>query len=212
MTITQKLTFKQQQLIVREAAIIGAVHGLLARKGYELMTMDDVAAEVGIAKASLYKHFASKEALAAVAMIALIENTLTYVRALPAQMPPLDQLRNILKWALEIRLQGGLPTLPSDNKFLRESLLNNPRYISKVMDLNELLAALIDGARKAGAMRTDLPIEVALLTIYARSCDPSVDYLKMMGQHSDAQIVDFLLSTCFDGLCRADPGVHDGHG
>jgi TetR/AcrR family transcriptional regulator of autoinduction and epiphytic fitness len=201
MTSTPKLTFKQQQLIVREAAIISAVHGLLGRKGYDLMTMDEVAAEVGIAKASLYKHFPSKEALAAVAMIALIEHTLAYVRALPPAMAAIDQLREILKWALEVRLQGGLPTLPSDNKFLRESLLNNSKYISKVMDLNELLGTLIDSAQKAGAMRKDLPIEVALLTIYARSCDPSVDYLKMMGQHSDARIVEFLLSTCFGGLC-----------
>ncbi|MDP9109769.1 MAG: TetR family transcriptional regulator [Pseudomonadota bacterium] len=201
MTSPPKLSFKQQQLLVREAAIINAVHGLLARKGYELMTMDDVAAEVGIAKASLYKHFPSKEALAAVAMTALIEKTLAHVRALPATMSPLDQLRSILRWALETRLAGGLPTLPADNKFLRESLVNNARYISRVMDLNELLGALIDAARTAGVMRRDLPLEVTLLTIYARSCDPSLDYLKMMGQHSDAQIVDYLLSTCFNGLC-----------
>ena len=40
----------------------------LAEKGFEQMTVDEVAADVGIAKASLYKHFASKEALAAAAM------------------------------------------------------------------------------------------------------------------------------------------------
>jgi TetR/AcrR family transcriptional regulator of autoinduction and epiphytic fitness len=33
------------------------------------MTVDEVAADVGIAKASLYKHFPSKEALAAAAMV-----------------------------------------------------------------------------------------------------------------------------------------------
>ncbi|GAA4019678.1 helix-turn-helix domain-containing protein [Actimicrobium antarcticum] len=197
---TPKLSFKQQQLIVREASIIKAVHKLLAQKGYELMTMDEVAAEVGIAKASLYKHFVSKESLAAAAMTDLIENTLTHVRALPPEMPAIDKLRGILQWALEVRMQGGLPTLPSDNKFLRESLLGNTRYISKVMDLNELLGGLIDSARTTGALRADLPIEVILLTIYARSCDPSVDYLKMMGLYTDAQIVAFMMSTCFDGL------------
>lgn len=196
----QKLTFKQQQLLVREAAIINAVHGLLARKGYDLMTMDEVAAEVGIAKASLYKHFSSKESLAAAAMIHLIENTLEHVRALPPELSAIDQLRGILRWALEVRLTGGLPMLPSDNKFLRESLLENPKYISRVMDLNELLAGLIETARTAGALRQDLPVEVILLTIYARSCDPSVDYLKMMGVHADAQIVEFMLTTCFGGL------------
>ncbi len=49
-----KLSFKQQQLIVRENAIVDATNNLLAKKGFDLMTMDEVAAEVGIAKASLY--------------------------------------------------------------------------------------------------------------------------------------------------------------
>ncbi len=72
MSTEPKLSFKQQQLIVRENAIVDATNTLLAKKGYDLMTMDEVAAEVGIAKASLYKHFPSKEALAGAAMIRLL--------------------------------------------------------------------------------------------------------------------------------------------
>ena len=200
MSVPQKLSFKQQQLIVREDAIIDAVNGLLAKKGYDLMTMDEVAAEVGIAKASLYKHFPSKEALAAAAMIRLLENTLTYVRSLASDMPAIAQLRAILQWALQVRMQGGLPTLPAENTTLRDGLINNMKYVGKVLDLNDLLGDLIEQAKKDGAIRNDLPTEVVLFTIYARSCDPSVDYLKMMGQHTDAQIVDFLLLTCFNGL------------
>ena len=66
------------------------------------MTMDEVAAEVGIAKASLYKHFPSKEALAAAAMIRLLENTLAFVRGMATDRAPIDQLKNVLQWALEI--------------------------------------------------------------------------------------------------------------
>ncbi|MBC7573505.1 MAG: TetR family transcriptional regulator [Herminiimonas sp.] len=200
MNAPQKRSFKQQQLIVREDAIIDAVNGLLAKKGYDLMTMDEVAAEVGIAKASLYKHFPSKEALAAAAMIRLLENTLTYVRSLDPAMPALARLRSILQWALEVRMAGGLPTLPAENTTLRDSLVNNFKYVGKVLDMNELLGDLIEQAKKDGAIRIDLPTEVVLFTIYARSCDPSVDYLKMMGQYTDQQIVDFLLLTCFNGL------------
>jgi AcrR family transcriptional regulator len=108
-----KLSFKQQQLIVRENAIVDATNNLLAKKGFDLMTMDEVAAEVGIAKASLYKHFPSKEALAAAAMIRLLENALAFVRGMETNLAPIDQLKSILQWALEIRLRGGLPTLPT---------------------------------------------------------------------------------------------------
>jgi AcrR family transcriptional regulator len=194
------LSFKQQQLIVRENAIVDATNSLLAKKGYDLMTMDEVAAEVGIAKASLYKHFPSKEALAAAAMIRLVENTLAYVRALPSDQPAITQLKDVLRWALEVRMKGGLPTLPSENTTLRETLLNNTRYISRLMDLNELMGELIEKARAQGSIRADLPTEVVLFTIYARSCDPTLDYLRISEQYDDEQVSGFLISTCFDGL------------
>ena len=200
MSTEPKLSFKQQQLIVRENAIVDATNTLLAKKGYDLMTMDEVAAEVGIAKASLYKHFPSKEALAGAAMIRLLENTLAYVRSLSADLSALEQLKAVLRWALEIRMKGGLPTLPAENNSLRDALMNSARYISRLMDLNELMGELIEKARADGAIRADLPTDVVLFTIYARSCDPTVDYLRLNETYDDEKVIGFMLSTCFDGL------------
>jgi AcrR family transcriptional regulator len=200
MSTEPKLSFKQQQLIVRENAIVDATNNLLAKKGFEMMTMDEVAAEVGIAKASLYKHFPSKEALAAAAMIRLLENTLAFVRGLSSEQAAVDQLKSVLQWALEIRMKGGLPTLPTENTSLRETLLNNTRYISRLMDLNELMGQMIERAKSDGAIRKDLPTEVVLFTIYARSCDPTLDYLRIGDQYSEDQVIEFLMSTCFNGL------------
>ena len=56
-----KLSFREQMHLAREDAIISAVNRFLAEKGFDAMTVDEVAADVGIAKASLYKHFPSKE-------------------------------------------------------------------------------------------------------------------------------------------------------
>ena len=58
-----KVSFKEQMLQAREDAIVRTVNRLLAEKGFDAMTVDEVAAAVGIAKASLYKHFPSKEDL-----------------------------------------------------------------------------------------------------------------------------------------------------
>ena len=54
-----RVSFKAQVLKAREDAIVSSVNRLLAEKGFDAMTVDDVAADVGIAKASLYKHFVS---------------------------------------------------------------------------------------------------------------------------------------------------------
>ena len=70
-----KGSFRERVLRVRQDAIVDVVNRLLAVKGFEQMTVDEVAADVGIAKASLYKHFPSKEALAAAAMVRALERS-----------------------------------------------------------------------------------------------------------------------------------------
>ena len=45
-------------------AILDAAERMLAGNGYKKMTIDDLAAEVGIGKGSVYLHFSSKEEIA----------------------------------------------------------------------------------------------------------------------------------------------------
>ena len=61
-------SFRERMQVAREEAILDAVNHLLATKGYDAMTVDEVAAEAGVAKASMYRHYPGKEALAAAAM------------------------------------------------------------------------------------------------------------------------------------------------
>jgi AcrR family transcriptional regulator len=80
-----KKSFKAQMLEAREQAITASVNRLLSEKGFDAMTVDEVAAEVGIAKASLYKHFNSKEELACAAMVQAIQKAQAYLEDLNAQ-------------------------------------------------------------------------------------------------------------------------------
>ena len=93
-----KVSFKEQMLQAREDAIIQAVNGLLAERGFDAMTVDQVAANVGIAKASLYKHFPSKEDLAAAAMTWVMQRTLAFLATLPPNSPPQDNLKDVVRW------------------------------------------------------------------------------------------------------------------
>ena len=47
-----------------KSALLDATDRLLSRNGYKKMTIDDLAAEVGIGKGSVYLHFSSKEDIA----------------------------------------------------------------------------------------------------------------------------------------------------
>jgi AcrR family transcriptional regulator len=200
MSLFARPSVKEQQQKVREDAIIEATHTLLARKGYDLMTVDEVAAEAGIAKASLYKHFDSKESLAAAAMIGLLDRALEFLGQLPASMPPLDKLRAVLIWALDLRLRGGLPLLPSTSPTLQRSLLSNRKYVPRLLSLNEQMSELVRTAQAQGTVNPELPVEVVLFSIYARTCDPAVEYLKMTSRFSDREIADYLVRVAFDGI------------
>lgn len=144
-----RLSFRQQVLRVREDAIVESVNRLLADKGYELMTVDEVAADVGIAKASLYKHFPSKEALAAAAMVRLLQRTLAVVdqQAARPEATALQRVMAVTRWALELQLAGEMPTLPAQNSSLRAALMAHKAYLELVLQVSERLGEWIVQAR-----------------------------------------------------------------
>jgi len=195
-----KVSFKVQMLQAREDAIIRTVNLLLAEKGFDAMTVDEVAAAVGIAKASLYKHFPSKEDLAAAAMVSVMRRAQAFIATLPATATPLDNLRAVVRWTMEVKLAGEMPSLPSQNSKLRAALMANRDYMDGLMEVSDVLGAWIEAAQAQGALNSKIPAIAILYTVYARACDPVLEFLKMGGQHDDAQIIDLVMATCFDGL------------
>jgi TetR/AcrR family transcriptional regulator, regulator of autoinduction and epiphytic fitness len=200
-----KISFKQQMLQARETAIIHAVNLLLAEKGFEAMTVDEVAANVGIAKASLYKHFPSKEDLAAAAMAHLMGQAQEFLGTLPETDKPIDNLRAVVRWTMLLKLAGEMPSLPSQNSSLRATLMGHKAYMDGLMDVTDRLGAWIEAAQADGSLNPALPPIAVLYTLYARACDPVLEFLKMGDQHTDAQIIELVLSTCFDGLNARKP-------
>jgi len=201
--MTDRPSFKARQFQAREDAILDAANRLLGEKGYDLMSLDDIAAEVGIAKGSVYKHFPSKEALAAATMTRLLNRTVEEARGLPTAAPAIDRLRALLGWCLRERMAGGVPRLPSTSPGLQSSLLDHLGYLDAMEALDTMLTAWVDEARADGALRDDLPVAVVLFTIYARSCDPTLEFLRAAGEWSDDEIVAFMVDTCFAGIGKA---------
>ena len=199
-TAPVKTSFKAQMLLAREDAIVVAVNRLLAEKGFDLMTVDEVALEVGIAKASLYKHFSSKEDLAAAAMVRVIGLAKAFLASLPPHAPPLDQLKSLARWMLQLQIKGEMPSLPSQNSSLRANLMANKAYLDGLMEISDQMGSWIEAAQADGTLSTRVPPLVVLYTLYARACDPVPGFLKAGGQHTDEEIVELVLDTCFDGL------------
>ena len=212
--MTSRSSIKEQIQRVREQAIVAAVNRLLATKGYDAMTVDEVAAEAGMAKASLYKLFTSKEELAGAAMVGVLDRALAFVDGLRdtaaqaaeagAPVRPLDQLKAVTCWAMQTQLEGEMPSLPAQNSNLSASLQSNDAYMDRLIALSNRLSIWITEAQTSGQLQPALPAELVLYTLFARACDPVVALLKESGQYTHAQIIDWVTSTTFDGLAAAD--------
>ncbi|WP_445228997.1 TetR/AcrR family transcriptional regulator [Duganella rhizosphaerae] len=200
MSILPRLSFKNQAFKLRESAILDATTVVLSHKGYDLMTMDDVAGAVGISKPSLYKHFKSKEELVGEALIRLLDGALDYVAALDAALSPVQKLSALLEWALRVRLDGGLPFLPSTSPHVRDMLIRNVKYMLRIMKLNRQLEALVKQAQQQGQLSSELPTDVILYSYYARTCDPAVEYLQKYSKMAPDDIVRHMLQVSFDGF------------
>ncbi|HXR66654.1 MAG TPA: TetR/AcrR family transcriptional regulator [Ktedonobacteraceae bacterium] len=75
-SIREKLRQKRSELILETA------EDILTRKGYHNSSMDEIAAQAGVAKGTLYQHFPTKEDL----FFALIEQALTRFEHLVQQV------------------------------------------------------------------------------------------------------------------------------
>lgn len=199
---SKKPSFKQQMLIAREVAIIDVVNRLLAEKGFDAMTVDEVAFEVGVAKASLYKHFPSKEDLATAAMVRVMQRAVQELGSLDAAAQPLDKLKAVARWMMQLKLSGDMPNLPSQNSSLRASLVGNKAYVDALMKISDTLGDWIEAAQKAEQISKTLPAIAVLYTLYARACDPVLEFLKTSDLYTDAQILDMVEMSCFDGLAK----------
>jgi AcrR family transcriptional regulator len=74
-------SLKERQRQEREALILQVTEEILLEKGYAALSMDEIAARVGIAKATLYLHFSRKDVI----VIHLFERDLRYVLDLVQQ-------------------------------------------------------------------------------------------------------------------------------
>ena len=199
--IAKPTGLRERMLQVRHEAIIDTVNRLLAERGYDMMTVDEVAADVGIAKASLYKHFASKEALAAAAMKRVLDRALAQLNELQAlpDATAAHRLRGIVRWDLQTQDDGQMPSLPSQNSALRSVLTSDRDYMGLLMNVSDRLGEWIVQAQRDGDIDAELPPELVLFTIFARACDPVLPALKAAG-HPPQQVIDWVLRTCFFGL------------
>lgn len=176
---------KRERGHARVAAILGAATALFLDKGYEAVTMTEIAARSGTAIGSLYRFFPSKESVADALLRTYAERLAGGLAALQAHTPPLAPARladALVDFMLDLRTQRSVALALIDGRGLETS--RQQLREAMLADLGKLLAAalpVLDAARRlpmasallhllkgVGQLPRGGPLEQALLEEYRR--------------------------------------------
>ncbi len=101
--VTPKATRRQARFSKKRALIIRSAAQAFGRKGFHATTLDEIAADLDVTKASLYYYFATKEDLLyEVHLLSMQEVTEVLEKIRERGGPPPDQLRRAVREHLRI--------------------------------------------------------------------------------------------------------------
>src|ERR1700693_3855431 len=199
MSVTE-LSLKDRQRQMRENAILESANRLLAEKGYQGMTMEELATRVGIAKGSLYQHFKSKEELISAAQVSFMDRISNYIDTLPSTQPAIERIKLTCRKALILRFQDGFPDILGVRFLVKESLPCHPVYVASNERLVVAMAGLFDIAKKQGDVSSDIPTELLVRATIGRMREPELDPLIAEGRVQPEEVVEFLVQMFLGGV------------
>ncbi len=189
--------------------ILDAAERLLGRFGYRKMTVDDIAAEAGIGKGTIYLSFPSKEEVVLSTVDRIVERVCTAMEeaaARDASAP--DRLRAMLRVRVVVRFEAVSAYSASLNDLLgsiRAALL--ARRVQHFEQEIAILARVIAGAQQDGELTAGAPRRIARALVlatnsflpYALSPEELGDARRLRREAGD--VIDIVV----DGITASNP-------
>ena len=205
-TETTRRSLKERQRQEREDLILRAAEEVLMEKGYHDTSMDEIAARVGVAKGTVYLHFASKEDLVFALFEREVEAFLHMVeQTISAALPARTRLESIFQWMyrglLGKRIQLLFTLYSSADMEMRKGLVKRKDHLHTILDrISAHIAALFDEGKAAGEFNPTLPTPV-LVTAFFSLLSPGM-YLRLIveKQMSPDELVTHLAHIYFQGI------------
>lgn len=186
--------------------LIDAAARVFAEKGFAAARLEDIAAELGILKGSLYYHAASKREL-----LQLVQRRRHYelnerAAAIAAgAQPPLDKLAVILRFHLQ-RIDA---FYPESLQWLTAAPMGRREHEaagderSLLHAFQDIIRGVIEEAIACGACRADVDPTIAALGLLGM-CNWSTRWYRRDGRLSMGEIADTFVSMALDGLRKQE--------
>ena len=203
------ISLKERQREERAALILQAAYDVLVERGYYEVSMDEIAARVGISKGALYLHFAGKEALLA----RLLEQEIAGYLAL------IDQVANerlTVRARLERILRETYASIHGRHQFLlmlrsmdwnKSAVWDRLEKQIPLTALRERLTTLFEEGQRSGELDATIatPIMVSLFLSLMRLYTD--EQLEQASPHSPEAFAGAVSRALFQGLLAPTPAT-----
>jgi TetR/AcrR family fatty acid metabolism transcriptional regulator len=198
------LPLKEKQRLEREALILQAAEEILEEKGYHEASMEEIAVRVGIAKGTIYGHFASKEEL----IIALVERDMrTFLEGVASVIAqhstPRTRLEALLRYILTDLLQKQVHLFSSVAHSLQlkcQDPEREARLHGLWQRLTDQIIALIEEGKATGDFNRDLSTEAMLYAFFSLFAPRNFKKHIVKDVDTSRQLADQLIWIYFTGI------------
>lgn len=209
--MTNLVTSQSTPLAGPRDRILDAAERLLGRFGYRKMTVDDIAAEAGIGKGTVYLSFPSKEEVVLSTVDRIVERACTAMEAAAARDASApDRLREMLLARVLVRFEAVAAYSASLNDLLgsiRAALL--ARRVQHFEREIGVLARVIAGGQRNGELAPGAPRRIGRALVlatnsflpYALSPDELGDARRLSREAGD--VIDIVV----DGISASRPRI-----
>ncbi len=199
--MTNTLRARRRQMLRQE--ILEAAAELLAEKGYATMSMDELAARVGVSKPTLYTHFPTKDDLVVAASICLMEQIVAAFEEDRDGRSPLEHLSWMLQRIVQLQIDSGALALQMWMPELFELLRRNDEAFTIMHQVDGYVFELVQEAFEAGEINPDLDKAAIVRAFHALAKAPFFAPLSKSGAPDAGRIADMMATLFRNGIATS---------
>lgn len=208
-------SLKDRQRQERQDLILRVAGDLLAERGYNEVSLDEIAARVGISKGTIYLHFASKEDLVVALLEAGVE---TFARWLDETLrgpgAPREKLERVIERMSAETVNNPIATVMETTARQPELMarLAERRHEMRLLweEPRRRLSEVIEAGKASGEFDPTLPTPLVLSVFMTLLSPHTSRRLVEREGMSQAEVVADLSRFFFKGLARPGTGCDTG--
>jgi AcrR family transcriptional regulator len=171
--------------------ILAASQTLIAERGYAAMSMDDLAARVGVSKPTLYSQFSTKEELVMAMAAQIMERLFSVVEDERAPgRSALDKLADLLRTGVQVQLDRSVTAMQLWMPEIVHMLKGHQEHMEQICKIDAVVSDLVRQAISDSEIDPQFDPPSVVRIFYALFMSPNVGRLSVTGAPSAEMMPD----------------------